>query len=207
MVEGVNFEKILKDWADTLRDIKVIFCDIDGVMTTGGIQMINVAGHMGELMAFSGHDGIATRMARLAGLKVCWITGRGNEIVFARAKRLWVNAVVTECMEKDKAAERLLSEFDLHWSEACAIGDDIIDVPMVEKAGFGVAVKNASIELKEVANYVTVNEGGRGAVREVIELILRAKNAWEESFESLKAISSKTESFYWIEQPEFLKGR
>ncbi len=165
-----------------LTKIKAIISDVDGVLTDGQIRMMRD----NELMVFSSKDGIGFRMAHLAGLKTAWITGRGNEILLARAKRLWIDEVVMECMDKEKEAEKLLEKWGITWDEVLAIGDDVIDLPLIEKAYFGVVPSDALDIVKKSADFVSEFEGGKGVARQVIDMVLNAKGIFWETFEKLK---------------------
>lgn len=151
--------------------------DVDGVLTSG--QIIYGAGGL-ELLAFDVKDGFAIVTAHRRGLLTALVTGRASEAVARRAKELGITEVRQGCVDKLKAYEEVLAQYGLSDEAVAYIGDDLPDLPLLERAGLKVAVANAPEEVKGKADYVTVKEGGRGAVREVIELILRAQGLWDQ---------------------------
>lgn len=153
--------------------IRAIVFDVDGVLTDGGI----VYGPRGEWKVFNVHDGHGFTMARQAGLKLALLSGRRADVVERRAKDL--GAVVVQGAERKGAAlDRVLKKLGVKAEETCYVGDDVVDLPAMRKVGFPVAVADAVPEVKEAACWITTRRGGRGAAREVIERILKARGQW-----------------------------
>lgn len=128
-----------------------------------------------EISIFDVHDGYGVAMAKQANLIIAVVSGRKSKAVFQRAKELGFDEICQGCQDKLSEYENLRAKYNLSDNEIVCIGDDIPDIPMIQKAGFGVAVKNAREEVKKIADYTTSSNGGRGAVREVVELVLKAQ--------------------------------
>jgi 3-deoxy-D-manno-octulosonate 8-phosphate phosphatase (KDO 8-P phosphatase) len=160
-----------------LADIQLLAMDVDGVLTDGTI-IINGDGSEGKL--FNLLDGHGIRMWRKAGLKVAFLSGRFSEATKCRAKQLEIDYCVQDCFEKLPAIKKLLEQLGLSAERAAYIGDDLLDLPVIRYVGFGAAVANAVDEVKDMADYVTTRCGGDGAVREVIEYILKNSGRWQE---------------------------
>lgn len=155
--------------------IQLLVLDVDGVLTDGRL-FIHSDG--GETKCFHILDGHGIRMWQRAGLKVALLSGRASEATSRRARELEIPYVIQDCRFKLPALEQLLAELGLSPEKVAYVGDDLMDLPIVRYVGFGAAVANAVDELKECADYVTVRRGGEGAVREVIEHILKGSNRW-----------------------------
>jgi len=160
-----------------LADIKLLVLDVDGVLTDGTV-VVNADGS--ESKFFNSLDGHGIRMWRRAGLKVAFLSGRASEAAKYRAEELGVDYVFLNCHEKLPVVEKLLEELGLSAREAACIGDDLPDLPMIRYVGFGAAVADSVDEVKQYADYVTTHRGGRGAVREVIEYILKNSGKWQQ---------------------------
>ena len=160
-----------------LENIEMLVMDVDGVLTDGSL-IIHADGS--ESKCFSALDGHGIRMWRRAGLKVALISGRASEPTIRRAEQLQIEHVFQDCHHKLPVFEKLLEQLDLPPEKVAYIGDDLTDLPVIRYAGFGIAVANAVAEVKRYADYVTERPGGRGAVREVIEHILKNSGRWQE---------------------------
>lgn len=160
------------------RRIKLLILDCDGVLTDGRIIMLPDGD---ETKAFDVKDGHAMVMAQRAGLRIAIISGRKSSVVRARAKELGVAHLHEMAWVKTEPYEKILAEEGLGDEEVCYVGDDVVDIPLLRRAGLSVAVGDAVEETKQHSQFVTRRAGGRGAVREVIELILKAQDKWEES--------------------------
>lgn len=156
--------------------VSVLVLDVDGVLTDGRIVY---AEHGDELKFFDVQDGTALVFWKRAGLRSAVITARKSRMVRRRAKELRVDCLAQKCFVKLPAYERLLKRLRVADEQVCAIGDDVIDLPLLRRCGLAVAVANAVEEVKQAAHYLTARSGGRGAVREVVELILKTKGVWE----------------------------
>jgi len=160
-----------------LKRVKLFLCDVDGVLTDGSIFV----GGEREFKRFNIRDGLGIVLARRAGLKVGWVSARPSLATKLRAEELKIDFLVQQGDNLSKTAtiENLLAQEKLNWSDACFVGDDIIDLGPLTRAGLAVAVGDAMPEAKAAAHFVTKAVGGRGAVREAIELILRAQEKWK----------------------------
>jgi len=163
--------------APDLGDIQLLAFDVDGVMTDGTL-IINADGS--ESKSFNSLDGHGIRMWQRAGLKVAVVSGRASEPTKRRAEQLQIEHVFQDCHHKLPVFEQLLEQLGLLPRQAAYIGDDLTDLPVIRYVGFGVAVANAVDEVKRHADYVTARPGGSGAVREVIEHILKSTGKWQE---------------------------
>lgn len=150
--------------------------DVDGVLTDGRMILSELGD---ELKAFHTHDGMAVELARRAGLKTAMVTGESASIARARGAKLGVDSVVLGARRKADVVAALLAEHGLRADAAAYVGDDLLDLPALRRVGLAVAVSDAVAEVKEACHLVTKAGGGQGAVREVVELILRAQGAWD----------------------------
>ena len=169
--------KISRQFAARLQRIKLFLCDVDGVLTDGSIFI----GGEREFKWFNIRDGLGMVLARRAGLKVGWISARPSLATKLRADELKIDFLVQQGdnVSKTAAIEHLLAQERLNWSEVCFVGDDILDLGPLTRAGFSVAVGDAVAEAKAAAHFTTKAVGGRAAVREVLELILQAQGKWQ----------------------------
>ena len=159
------------------RNIKLIVLDVDGVLTNGQI----IFGHDGELMkAFHAQDGLGITLAHKVGIRTAIITGRESQMVELRSQELKIGDVYQGAMSKTEALGALMDKYQLTLEEIAYIGDDLNDLPVLLRVGFACAVANAASEVKEHAHFITQEMGGNGAVREVIEFILKAQGKWEQ---------------------------
>jgi 3-deoxy-D-manno-octulosonate 8-phosphate phosphatase (KDO 8-P phosphatase) len=196
------------------RKIKLLLFDVDGVMTDGSIWLFpapagaehgtkelreavadsggyGISGStMIEAKGFNAHDGTAFSLARLGGLKAGLITKRISETVALRARDLKLEYVYQGCQDKLTAFAEILQKAGTQADEACFVGDDVIDLPVMRVCGLAVAVRNAREVVKDEADFVTDHGGGDGAVRDVVEYVLRAQGKLDECVE--KYIASRT---------------
>src|SRR5258708_5868799 len=162
--------------------------DVDGVLTDG--KLINVpdaAGNMVETKAFDSQDGIALQWLSWKGIKTGLISGRVSPATVERAKQTKFAYVYQGHIEKIPILEEILRDAKCDSSEVAYIGDDLTDAVVMRRVGFAVATANARAEVKALAHYVTSQPGGSGAVREVIEIILKAQGMWEEILKKYEA--------------------
>lgn len=157
------------------RKIRLLVMDVDGVLTDG--RMI-LSERGDELKAFHTHDGIGVALAKRAGLRTAMVTGESSPIAKVRGGKLGVDSVVLGARRKREAVEALRAEFDVTADAVAFIGDDLLDIPAMQVAGLAVAVADAPGPVKAVAHVVTRARGGHGAVRELVELLLRAQRSW-----------------------------
>lgn len=163
-----------------LSEIRLLALDVDGVLTDGTL-MLNSDGT--ENKFFNSLDGHGIRMWQRAGLKVALISGRESEPTQRRAEQLEIEYVFQDCHFKLPVLEKLLDQLRLAPENVAYVGDDLPDLPAIRYVGFGVAVANAVDEVKRYADYVTKRPGGSGAVREVIEHILKSTDKWRQLME------------------------
>jgi 3-deoxy-D-manno-octulosonate 8-phosphate phosphatase (KDO 8-P phosphatase) len=159
------------------RKIRLLILDCDGVLTDGRILMLPDGD---ETKSFDVKDGHAIVMVQRAGIKVGIISGRKSSVVRARAEELGITHLHEKSWVKPEAYEQILSEEGLTDEAVCYMGDDVVDIPLLRRTGLAVAVADAVAEVKQFSHLVTSRPGGRGAVREVIELILKAQGRWDE---------------------------
>jgi 3-deoxy-D-manno-octulosonate 8-phosphate phosphatase (KDO 8-P phosphatase) len=157
--------------------IKLFLCDVDGVLTDGSIFI----GGEREFKRFNIRDGLGLVLARRAGLKIGWVSARPSPATKMRADELKIDFLVQQGdgTSKTAAIEKLLAQEKLTWAETCFVGDDIIDLGPLTRAGFSVAAGDGVKEAKAAAHFTTRAAGGRGAVRETVEIILRAQGKWD----------------------------
>jgi len=165
---------------DKLAKVKLLAMDVDGTLTKG--EMVVLDGR--QIKFFNVYDGLGTRLALNFGLKIAWITGNTSEAVSDRAASLGVTDVYQGARCKTDALDDLAARYGLSPSEIAYIGDDLNDLPAFERAGVAIAVANAADEVKSRADMVTTRGGGHGAVREVIEAVLKARGEWESAVRS-----------------------
>jgi 3-deoxy-D-manno-octulosonate 8-phosphate phosphatase (KDO 8-P phosphatase) len=160
-----------------LKRVKWLLCDVDGVLTDCSV-FIGAAGS--EFKRFDIQDGFGLVLLRRAGLKTGWVSARPSAATTARARELKIHFLIQQKdrLSKVAAIEKLLAREKTSWDEVCFVGDDIVDLGALRRAGVGVAVANAVGEAKAAARLVTCAAGGHGAVREVVELILKAQKKW-----------------------------
>ena len=163
--------------ANYCEPIELILSDVDGVLTNGNIVFSN-AGI--ESKQFFIRDGLGIKLWRRAGGKFGLLTGRSSHIVNVRAAELGIEIVRQGTEQKLAALKEILAELRLEPAQVCYIGDDLPDLAAVRFAGLGVAVADACAEVRDAADYVTHVGGGLGAVRETIELILKAQRRWDD---------------------------
>jgi 3-deoxy-D-manno-octulosonate 8-phosphate phosphatase (KDO 8-P phosphatase) len=161
----------------------MLVLDVDGVLTDGRIVYTDAGA---ELKAFHVRDGSGLKLWASLGKKAGIITGRRSSIIERRARELDIAHVMQGVDDKHAAFVQMLQAAEVTPDATCAIGDDIVDVPLLRSAGLAITVADACAEAKEDADYVTTARGGRGAVRETIELILRAQGSWQRIVEGYR---------------------
>jgi 3-deoxy-D-manno-octulosonate 8-phosphate phosphatase (KDO 8-P phosphatase) len=159
-----------------LQRIRLLLCDVDGVLTDGSVFV----GAAGEFKPFNIRDGLGLVLLRRAGLQTGWVSARPSPATKRRAEELKIDFLIQQKDRRGKVAavEKILARARWSWNEVCFVGDDIVDLGPMRRAGVAVAVANAVPEMKAAAHWVTRAAGGRGAVREVVERILKAQGKW-----------------------------
>jgi 3-deoxy-D-manno-octulosonate 8-phosphate phosphatase (KDO 8-P phosphatase) len=169
--------------------LQLLIMDVDGVLTDGTV-MINGDGSEGK--SFNLLDGHGIKIWKRAGLKTAFLSGRFSQATDCRAKELDIDYCLQDCFDKLPALKKLLEEAQVQAKNAAYIGDDLMDLPVIRYVGFGAAVANAVDEVKKEADYVTGRAGGGGAVREVIEYILKNAGKWQELIKKYMSDSEPT---------------
>jgi 3-deoxy-D-manno-octulosonate 8-phosphate phosphatase (KDO 8-P phosphatase) len=164
--------------------IELLLLDVDGVLTDGAIVYSD--GGV-ESKAFHVRDGSALHIWHKAGKRSALISGRSSRLVDIRAAELGVTLVLQGIVDKGAAYQRVLAETGMHTEQVCFVGDDLPDLAILGDCGLAVAVANACADVRAEAHYVTHARGGRGAVREVIELILRCQGQWQSIVEVFRS--------------------
>ena len=162
--------------ASRLKRVKILLCDVDGVLTDTSVFI----GGDREVKRFNIQDGLGLVLLRKCGIKVGWISSRPSSATKLRAVELKIDFLVQQKKSKVAVVERVLTRAGFRWAQVCYVGDDIVDLDVMRRAGLAIAVINAVDEAKAAAHYVTRNAGGHGAVREVAEMILKAQSKWQQ---------------------------
>jgi len=157
--------------------IKLLLMDCDGVLTDGRLWLLE---NGDEQKSFNVKDGLGLAFVHRAGLQTGIISGRTSSAVARRARELGVEFIRQGELDKIKVFEELLAQASVAESEVAFVGDDLADIPIMQRSEFAVAVADAAEETRSVAHYVTQARGGLGAVREVVEIILKAQGRWSE---------------------------
>jgi 3-deoxy-D-manno-octulosonate 8-phosphate phosphatase (KDO 8-P phosphatase) len=175
---------VTRDVTARARKIRLLVMDVDGVLTDGRMVLSDKGD---ELKMFHTHDGIGLALAHRAGLKTALVTGETSPIAKARGEKLGVDTVVLGARRKGDAVDALLAAAGLPAEALAYVGDDLLDVPALQRAGLAIAVADAVADVRACAHVVTAAPGGRGAVRECVELILRAQGSWDATVEAFVA--------------------
>lgn len=167
-----------KQLLEKAKHVKFLLLDVDGVLTDGRI-IYDSNGY--DSKCFDVHDGLGVHLLGRMGVKTILITAKGSKSIGPRAKDMGVEAVYENILPKSKVYEKVCRKYGLTDQEICFVGDDLVDLCVLKRCGVPVATRNASSEVRKVAFYITRKNGGRGAVREVAELILKAKGLWKKA--------------------------
>ncbi len=169
------------------RKIKVILNDVDGIWTDGKLNFfLTPEGKVEEIKSFNAVDGIAVMLLRSAGIKSGIITGRRHETTLSRARNLGMNYFYQGFLTKLGPLEDVMKRENITAEEVAFIGDDLTDLPLIEKVGLGVTVPNAVPEVKKSAHYITQTRGGDGAYRELVDLIVTAQGKMPAILEDIR---------------------
>jgi 3-deoxy-D-manno-octulosonate 8-phosphate phosphatase (KDO 8-P phosphatase) len=163
-----------------VRRVRFLLLDVDGVLTDGRI-IYDSDGRDSKF--YDVHDGLGVYLLGRMGIKTILITAKGSKSIRPRALDMRVEAVYENILPKTKVYEKVLRKYRLRDEEVCFVGDDLVDLCVLKRCGLPVATRNAAPEIKRAAAYVTRKDGGRGAVREVAELILKGKGWWPRALE------------------------
>ena len=160
-----------------LATIKLLLLDVDGVLTDGRIIYDNEGN---EMKSFDVKDGHGMKMLQRAGIKIGIITGRSSAVVQRRAEELGLDALFQGALTKLEPYGEILKEFGLTDDQVAYVGDDLVDLPILRRVGFSATVADAVPDLFPLVDYVCKRPGGRGAVREICDMLLRAQGQWDE---------------------------
>jgi len=160
---------------EKVKKIKVLLLDVDGVLTDGRI-VYDSRGRDSKF--FDVHDGMGVSLLHKCGIPAVLITAKSSRSICPRARDMKIDRVYENVSSKAAVLPQLLTRYTVSAEELCFVGDDLVDICLMRKVGLPVAVANACAEVKEAALWVTSREGGRGAVREVSELILKTQGKW-----------------------------
>jgi 3-deoxy-D-manno-octulosonate 8-phosphate phosphatase (KDO 8-P phosphatase) len=164
------------------KPIKVFLMDVDGTLTPGCVCLQTFPdGSVAEMKMFNAHDGAGIKLASIMGIRTGLITGRDSPAVTRRAKESSMEFVYQGKPKKLESYLSILALAGVTDKEVAYMGDDIPDLPIMERVGLSVAVANAVVEVKRAADYVTKARGGEGAAREVVELVLKAQGRWKKA--------------------------
>ena len=162
--------------------------DVDGTMTDGGVLLLSQPdGSALEMKKFDAHDGQGLTLAHTAGIRTGCITGRESPALLRRAHEMKMDYIYMKIALKMPAYEEILAKAGVKDAEVAFVGDDLPDIPILKRVGLAVAVGNAVADVKKIAHYTTKAHGGRGAIREAIELILKSKGIWDELIDKARA--------------------
>jgi len=158
-----------------IEAVRLFILDVDGVLTDGRIIMDD---NGREIKQFDVRDGHGLKLLMRYGIGVVLLTGRKSAVVEHRARDLGIEEVHQGIWNKVEVSESILQNRDLRYDQVAFVGDDIVDIPLLRRVGFSVAVADAAEEVKRIVDFVTQKKGGRGAVREICEIILLAQDKW-----------------------------
>jgi 3-deoxy-D-manno-octulosonate 8-phosphate phosphatase (KDO 8-P phosphatase) len=169
-----------KDIIEKAKNIRLLTCDVDGVLTRGEIIIFDNAE---EIKIWNVKDGMGyyELLKTSPRIRTAWITGRQSYQVEKRAKDMKIDYLIQNCIKKKDAFKKILKQNDLELSETAYIGDDIIDIPVLNLVGLSVCPMDACKDVKKCVDYISSYNGGEGVVREIIELIMRAKGEWRKT--------------------------
>ncbi len=162
---------------DRALKIKLLLLDVDGVLTDGRLYYTSRGE---EIKVFNVRDGLGIKLAQRAGIRVGVISGRNSEALINRLRELKVDEVHLGYNQKLPVLEDIINRLSLSLEEIAFLGDDYVDLPILRRVGFPMAVLDAPEEIKKNALYITKAKGGHGAVRDAIEFILKLRGQWEE---------------------------
>ena len=165
-----------------LAAVRLFLCDVDGILTDCSVFMDGQT----EWKQFNVQDGLGLHLLQRFGVRVGWISGRSSPATDQRARDLKVDFLYQGPERKVAVAEKYLAQLDLTWAQVSYMGDDLLDLGILRRAGAAISVPNGCAEAQAQAHYVTKAVGGHGAVREVVDLILRAQKHWDNLVEEYR---------------------
>jgi 3-deoxy-D-manno-octulosonate 8-phosphate phosphatase (KDO 8-P phosphatase) len=168
---------VTQELRERAKRIKILLLDVDGVLTDGRI-VYDSKGRDSKF--FDVHDGLGVYVLSKAGIKTIIVTAKHSKAICPRARDMRVAEVFGDVSPKSAILKKILQKYGVTKDEVCFVGDDLVDLGLMKLVGLPIAVFNAAPEIKQAASYITIRYGGRGAVREVAELILKSQDKWEE---------------------------
>ena len=172
----MSSEKLIQEAQERAHKIKLLLLDVDGVLTSG---MVNIFGDDREMYTFNVYDGYGIILWRRAGFKVGFIAGRRSDAIAKRAEKLGIDFLLMGASDKLALCKDIINKEKIDISEVAFVGDDLQDLSLLKLVGFAAAPANVRKEVEPHIHYVSSLHGGNGAVREIIEFILKAKNLWD----------------------------
>ncbi len=158
-----------------LKATKLFLCDVDGVLTDGAVYM----GGDIEMKRFNIRDGLGLKFLQLQGIPVGWVSRRPSSATRQRADDLKIDFLVQHNGGKIEGVESILRQTGMDWEDVCYVGDDVVDIAVLNRVGLAVVPGDGTADTKKSADYVTRAAGGQGAIREIVEMILKAQNKWK----------------------------
>ncbi len=173
-------EKYTPEIIERAKKIKLLLLDVDGVLTDGRF----IYGNYGdEIKSYDVNDGLGVFLVKRSGIKCVILTAKASPVVKKRAKEMRIDKVYQDFHYKIEALEEIHKKFRVTDEEICFIGDDLIDIPILRRVGLAVCPPNAVDDVKQFVHFITEKKGGRGAVREVCDLLLKAQGTWKKATE------------------------
>ena len=164
------------------KKIRVLLMDVDGTMTPGYVCLQAFSdGSVAEMKMFNAHDGAGIKLAGIMGIRTGLITGRDSPATARRAAEAGMDFVAQGQPRKTQAYEEILARAGVTDNQVAYVGDDLPDLPILGRVGLAVAVADAAVEVQRIAHYITKARGGEGALREVVELILKSQRLWKKA--------------------------
>ncbi|MHB8070084.1 MAG: 3-deoxy-manno-octulosonate-8-phosphatase KdsC [Desulfobaccales bacterium] len=174
----MNFPEYPPELKERAKNIRLLILDVDGVLTDGSLYF----GPAGEaLKVFHVRDGHGIKMLQKAGIEVAFLSGRRSDAAYHRAKELGIKRFFEGLRDKVATMKEIKAALQIRPQEVAVVGDDLVDLPIMNRAGLAVAVADAVPEVLAAAHWVTNLPGGKGAVRELCDLLLKAQGKWEEA--------------------------
>ncbi|MBN1621161.1 MAG: HAD hydrolase family protein [Endomicrobiales bacterium] len=174
--------KISKNILNKARRVKLLGMDVDGVLTGGEIIILD-SGEEVKVWNVKDRMGFYLVKRSGSGIKFAWITGRESKQVELRARESGIDFLYQDCMDKSKAIKEIADKLGIGMEEVAFIGDDLVDIPVIRNVGFSVCPKDALPEVKKEADYVSSLQGGKGILREVVDIVLKAQKVWGKATE------------------------
>jgi 3-deoxy-D-manno-octulosonate 8-phosphate phosphatase (KDO 8-P phosphatase) len=165
-----------KDVESRIKRVRLLVLDVDGVLTDGRITYTNDGV---EIKAFDVKDGHGVKLLMRSGVDVAIVTARSSKVVGVRAADLGIKTVYQGALDKSVAFEDILKKTGLSPEELAYVGDDLVDLPVLRRVGFAATVSDAVQEVRDAVHYVASRPGGRGAVREIAELVMKVQKSWD----------------------------